>query len=306
MTTDLATTTDLTTTTPPTTTDTTTATTSTATTTTTDTTTAVPTTTTDVASTTTAPPSGAQTAAAQPGQPGSVTVVSPQSGRQVSVQWTGTTFGAPTTLTVDPAPILGTGVTLVGADNILVRVTATDSTTGDRVTRFAGPLELVFPQAPAGYIPVVSEDGVHFRALTRIAGPLPASRSDGYYVAADGIHVLTRHLTIFAVLAPANSSKWGDLAHAGAPTLTIIKTVTLTSARVMFVVSVNAPVTLSLQLLSSGGRPVATKSVTVRVAGTVPLSLRLARAAKSTLTLVVAAVDHSGRKSVKRIAIQAP
>jgi hypothetical protein len=290
-TTDVATTTtttDATTTAPPTTT------------TTTDSTSTSTTTTTTEATTTAPAPGGEQSETAQPGQPGSLTVSS-----QVSVQWTGATFAAPTTLTVDPSPALG--VTLAGAGNVLVSVTAADSSTGNPVSSFAAPLELVFPQPPAGYVPVVSEDGVHFRALGQIAGPpLPASRNDGYYVAADGIHILTRHLTIFAVLAPANASKWGDVAHADAPALTIVKAPALTGTRVSLVVSVDAPVALSLQLLASGGRTVATKTVTVRAPGAVPLSLRIVRGRKGALMLVVSAVGHSGGKSVKRVALRVP
>ena len=280
-----------------------TATTTTTTSTTSSTETTSPSTTTSTTTATPPPPGSAQTETAQPGQAGSLTVTSAQTGAQVSVRWTDTTFTAPTTLTVDPAPSLGAGVTLLGARNVLVRVVAAGAT--GAVTSFATPLELVFAPSPAGYVPVVSEDGVHFRALVRVAGPpLPPSMSDGYYVSLDGLHVLTRHLTIFALLAPANASKWGDVAHKAAPTLTVVDKPSLAGVRLTFVASVDAPATLTAQVLA-GSRMVATKSISVRLAGAVPFAMRVVRVGQSVLTLVVTAVNSEGGKTVKRLAVRA-
>jgi hypothetical protein len=283
----VATTTTATTTTVPTTTA---ASTTTETTTTTTTTTTTSTTTTAAPPTTTTPPSGGeQSAAAQPGRPGSLSTTA------VTVDWTGSTFATASTLTVDPAPPLG--VTLSGANNVVVRVTATDAATGGAVTSFAAPLELVFANPPSGYVPVVSEDGVHFRALTRIPGPaLPAGSTDGYFAAADGLHVLTLHLTIFAVLSPLNASKWGDVSRA-APALAFVASPTLAAGRVTFSVSVDKAVSLSVQVLA-GGHGLVTRTVAVRAAGTVPVSLRVGRVRKGTLTLVVTALGGGGGKNV--------
>ena len=50
----------------------------------------------------------------------------------------------------------------------------------------------------------VSTDGVTFRALANIGSPpLPADSDDGYYRAGSTVHILPRHLTIFAVVTKA-------------------------------------------------------------------------------------------------------
>jgi hypothetical protein len=274
-----------------TTTETTTASTTTETTTTTASTTTSTTTTAAPPPATTTPPSGGeQSAPAQPGLSGSLSVTA------VTVDWTGSTFATASTLTVDSAPPLG--VTWSGSNNVVVRVVATDAATGGAVTSFAAPLELVFANPPSGYVPVVSEDGVHFRALTRIPGPaLPAGSTDGYFAAPDGLHVLTLHLTIFALLSPLNASKWGDVSRA-APALAFVASPTLAAGRVTFSVSVDKAVSLSVLVLA-GGHGLVTRTVAVRSAGTVPVSLRVGRVGKGTLTLVVTALGGGGKNVLR-------
>ncbi|MHB8651267.1 MAG: hypothetical protein ACYDBR_14010, partial [Gaiellaceae bacterium] len=169
---------------------------------------------------------GEATTSAQPGSSGSVSTEAPGSTTPIGVSWSASTFTAPVSVTVDPTPAaVTTGGVTFAVGTILVSVTATNTNTSGAVTTLAAPLELVIPNAPSGFVPAVSSDGVSFRALTQISGPpLPADQQDGYFLAADGVHILTRHLTIFGViaksnvtvsetgrkLAPANSGRWGD------------------------------------------------------------------------------------------------
>jgi len=122
--------------------------------------------------------------------------------------WPTGTFTTNVVVTANTAPASVTNSALLGdknGDNKLISIVATDSS-GNVIHQLAQPLDVSFTNPPKGFVPAVSSDGVTYRALTKIAAPpLPDDMQDAYYVAADGtIHILTRHLTIFAVLYSAN------------------------------------------------------------------------------------------------------
>jgi hypothetical protein len=74
---------------------------------------------------------------------------------------------------------------------------------GAAVRQFAQPLDLTFPDAPAGIVPAYSPDGIDWTEIPRLANPptLPSDWIDGWYRAGDGtLHILTRHATYFGLL----------------------------------------------------------------------------------------------------------
>jgi hypothetical protein len=142
----------------------------------------------------------------------------------------------PVVVHVDPTPP-ATSVPLVGAGNQVVSVIITDASTGQVIHELTAPIDIALRNPPKGYVPVTSQDGVTFRAVPLLAGAtLPAGQQDGYYVDDAGtIHILTRHVTIFAAVFKANvnvsetgkrtpeagSGLFGDptRSHVGAPKL---------------------------------------------------------------------------------------
>ena len=98
-----------------------------------------------------------------------------------------------------PAPSVAPGLVPGGQ---LLEVTARWALTGAAVTEFAAPLEITIPNAGGGFaIPATSDDGTSWRSLARLDGTtLPAGREDGYYVDGGNVHVLTRHLSFFALM----------------------------------------------------------------------------------------------------------
>jgi len=71
---------------------------------------------------------------------------------------------------------------------------------------FAQPLELVFADGSDGVVPATFEEG-RWRPLPRLASPgtLPADQRDGFWRDGAKFHVLTRHLTLFAVLSDSEA-----------------------------------------------------------------------------------------------------
>ncbi|HYK06325.1 MAG TPA: Ig-like domain-containing protein, partial [Gaiellaceae bacterium] len=97
-----------------------------------------------------------------------------------------------------PAPVLGAGL-LAGTQ--LVEVTARWALAGTPVTSFAAPIEIVISN-PSGEpaLPATSQDGTTWRALERLqSSSLPSGQQDGWYRDDAGIHILTRHLTWYAL-----------------------------------------------------------------------------------------------------------
>ena len=83
-----------------------------------------------------------------------------------------------------------------------VDVTAAWAVAGTNVTSFDKPLEIVLTNTSGGNVVPATFENSAWRVLAKlaIAGTLPSDWRDGYYVGGDGIHVLTRHLTKFALL----------------------------------------------------------------------------------------------------------
>lgn len=136
-------------------------------------------------------------------------------------------------IVVDPKPQV---TTLGGAPVVGVTLEFQDANHNPiHVQNLATPIAVTIPKPaggfPAGYKPAFSTDGTHFTAVDPVSGPnntLGADQQTGYYVdtASGNIIILTRHTTLFAViartgftisasgrkLAPANSGKFGDAA----------------------------------------------------------------------------------------------
>ena len=97
-----------------------------------------------------------------------------------------------------PAPVLGMGL-LAGTQ--LVEVTARWALADTPVTSFAAPIEITIPN-PSGEpaLPATSQDGTNWRALPRLqSASLPSGQQDGWYRNYAGVHILTRHLTWYAL-----------------------------------------------------------------------------------------------------------
>ena len=202
-----------------------------------------------------------ETTTATPASSGSITVA-PASGESdgtVGVTWSAGTFTAPSVVTVDSKPT--TTVPIVGSAQALVSIVVTDPSTGQPVHELASPLTVTFePPAggfPRGFIPLISTDGTIWRATPQLSSPtLPEGQADGFYrwTTADGaahpagtLLILTRHLTLFAVLFSSNagvsesgrttpqagSGLFGDPTrnHTGAPVLKRIGTMPTVVAR---------------------------------------------------------------------------
>ena len=297
-------------------------------------------TTTATTATTATTTGGEETVAAQLGQGASVSTSAPGSSTQVTVAWDPATFTTAADVTVDPTPSLTSTATLLGAGNSLVSIVATDPATGQPIHTLSTPMDIVFANVPAGYVPTVSTDGVTFRALSLLAGTtLPADQQDGYYIAGGVIHVLTRHLTLFGVvykgnisvsetgrkLAAPNSGKWGDplRIHTGPPALRIVTTPTANATRIPFTFFVDEQAALYVHVLSGtqqivlgGGSKIAgmkigggltkTQHLAILRPGTITASLEVpkVRMHPGKLSLVVTVVDFDGNKVTRTIAVK--
>lgn len=299
------------------------------------------TTTTTVATTTTAPATttnsdGSKSAEVPPTSPGSVTVAPPtDSTQQVSVDWSRSTFTKPVVISVDPTPPIGPPAFAEGGS--IVSIVVKDAVTGVVIHALDAPLEIVFANAPKDFVPAVSEDGVDFRPLADIsAPPLPDSAQDGYYRVGSDIHVLTRHLTQFAVLAKADltssesgrktpaggSGKFGDPTriHVGPPVVAVIGNATAVGTEVVVSFFVDEQVALYVQVLAHdtplvlgssstirkhriGGNSRKTLHVVVLRPGTITLSLQVPRLQPGA-KVRLATIDFDGHKVTKIVSVK--
>ena len=80
-------------------------------------------------------------------------------------------------------------------------VTAYWALSGAQVHELAQPVEIVIRSTAGGLVPA-TYDGSAWRVIHRVptAGALPSGWVDGFFTASDGVHVLTRHLSLFALL----------------------------------------------------------------------------------------------------------
>ena len=157
------------------------------------------------------PPAGVTPAAVPvpaPTPPPVMKSVQPDTAGSVSLPGTATVDWAagalPADTTVAIAPIAATSRSIFlgpGATVVSIVATAPD---GTEVHSLSAALEIDFPHAPAGFVPETSEDGVTCRAIPLLAGKtLPSGQPDGYIRNGSTIEVLTRHLSLFALAAPA-------------------------------------------------------------------------------------------------------
>jgi uncharacterized repeat protein (TIGR02059 family) len=113
---------------------------------------------------------------------------------------TGAAEGDWVILKIDPVPGQPSGLAS-GLDPATkgVDVTARWALSGGQIHQFSQAIELVFPGAPAKALPVTDEGGWH--VIQPLPGrTLPDSQPDGFFRDAAGIHVLTHHLTQFALV----------------------------------------------------------------------------------------------------------
>jgi hypothetical protein len=102
---------------------------------------------------------------------------------------------------VDPTPPLPAVAPRLASGTGVIEVTARWALSGTQVTQFQAPIAITIPHGGAAVVPAVSQDATSWRALPRLTdGTLPAGQQDGFYRDAGGVHVLTRHLTYFALL----------------------------------------------------------------------------------------------------------
>ena len=107
-------------------------------------------------------------------------------------------------VTIDPAPAGGPlgGYT---ADGLVYNVTAKWALSGRAVSSFNAPLELVLHPTSPSSVPSSSEGGA-WTLMRRMPGQsLPGGWDDGYFRDAAGVHVLTKHLSSFALVRDASA-----------------------------------------------------------------------------------------------------
>ena len=157
-------------------------------------------TTTTTATTTTSPTT--LTATTSVGVAGSLSVGAGSSA--VTVGWSAGSFSGTSTVTATEAPQVGGGATFA-AGTMAVQVSV-HSSSGGAVTSFAEPLDLQFPNAPAGIVPGYSVDGLTWFEIPQLSGTtLPAGFPDGWYRDAAGtLHILTLHATYFGLLTSSS------------------------------------------------------------------------------------------------------
>jgi uncharacterized repeat protein (TIGR02059 family) len=123
------------------------------------------------------------------------------------LDWPAGAFGDSVVVEVSPTP--AASVSNLPADAIVVDVTAFLRSTHAPVTALGGVVEISFKHAGAGARPLTSQDGAAWRAIPQLPTlDLPAGQPDGWFADSDGtLHVLTRHLTYYALVGQQASTK---------------------------------------------------------------------------------------------------
>jgi hypothetical protein len=82
-----------------------------------------------------------------------------------------------------------------------VDVTAWWALAGTQVHEFSQPVNILMRSSAKGLVPATFEGG-NWRVIARVPTPgtLPTGWEDGFYVDASGFHILTKHLSLFALL----------------------------------------------------------------------------------------------------------
>jgi hypothetical protein len=121
--------------------------------------------------------------------------------------WSADTFSDAVVVEVKPRP----AAALAGlpADAVVVDVTAFVRSTHAPVFALNGVADIRFRHAVPGSHPLTSQDGTTWREIPQLPTlKLPEGQTDGWFADSDGtIHVLTRHLTFYALVGPQTSTK---------------------------------------------------------------------------------------------------
>ncbi len=120
-----------------------------------------------------------------------------------SASWPAGTFSDPVIVRMD---IVGsTGAAPAPPGSLDYQVTATRLRDGSRVHILGGVLDVQFKNAPPVATPSTSEDGITWRTVPTLpALSLPDNQPDGAFRdASNTMHILTHHLTYFALFVPA-------------------------------------------------------------------------------------------------------
>jgi hypothetical protein len=125
----------------------------------------------------------------------------------VVASWTTSTFGGQPVV-IQVAPKAPASLSLPPG-SIAVDVTAFLRDSHAPVTQLGDVLDVQFPHAPAGAHPEQSQDAKTWHDIPALPTlQLPAGQGDGWFRDSDGtVHVLTRHLTYFALLVPQADAK---------------------------------------------------------------------------------------------------
>ena len=239
------------------------------------------------------PPAGVTPAAVPvpaPTPPPVMKSVQPDTAGSVSLPGTATVDWAagalPADTTVAIAPIAATSRSIFlgpGATVVSIVATAPD---GTEVHSLSAALEIDFPHAPAGFVPETSEDGVTWRAIPLLAGKtLPSGQPDGYIRNGSTIEVLTRHLSLFALAAPA------------ATAFTVGTTAKLSTSKHLLVVTVTASRETHVDLALRNRGRVVSRWHRWLPSGMTTLKLRAAATAGGVYRVVVNATGGGETKS---------
>jgi uncharacterized repeat protein (TIGR01451 family) len=224
-------------------------------------------------------------------EPGTLTAP----GSRATVSWPAAAITEPIILTVQSA---SASATTFGAGNQVISITAQRTSDGRPVTSFAAPFDIAFPNVPASFVPAVSQDGVTFRQLAQLSSrSLPAGQQDGYYRDGTTVHILTRHLTFFAVLNQANFTV--ALKLAASPRVNTSRTRTVAVR-----VSASLASSTRLTLVDAGNRTVATSVRRLQKGATV-VTLALPKAIKAGRYTLVAVPDGKAAAAVRQTVVVA-
>jgi hypothetical protein len=113
------------------------------------------------------------------------------------------------TVVVEVAPKATSAVQALPPGSIVVDVTAFLRSTRAPVTQLGGVVDIRFPNATPGAHAVTSPSGSGWRDISQLPTlNLPVGQSDGWFRDSDGtVHVLTRHLTFYALVGQEVSTK---------------------------------------------------------------------------------------------------
>ena len=122
-----------------------------------------------------------------------------------SASWPAGTFSDPVIVRIDV--VTSTGVVSVPPGSLAYQVTATRIRDGSPVHVLGGVVDVQFKNAPADATPSTSEDGLGWTTVPTLPSlSLPDGQPDGAFRDSDNtVHILTRHLSYFALFSPATT-----------------------------------------------------------------------------------------------------